>query len=70
MAADPVQDSGVGLSVQDKAKGDKEALAGPGDPADGLTVAIALRGREQAVSLVEGEVPSRDYQGTQDPCRS
>jgi hypothetical protein len=48
--ADLVQKSGVGPSAQDKAEGDARWA---GDFADRLTVAIALREWEQAVSLVE-----------------
>jgi len=62
--ADLVQKSGVGQSPQDKAEGD---VRWAGDFADRLTVAIALREWEQAVSLVEeGGVPSRDYQSIDD----
>ena len=48
--ADLVQKSGVGPNAQDKAEGDARWA---GDFADRLTVAIALREWEQAVSLVE-----------------
>jgi len=47
---DLVQKSGMGPSSQDKAEGDARWA---GDFADRLTVAIALREWEQAVSLVE-----------------
>jgi len=47
---DLVQKSGMGPSAQDKAEGDARWA---GDFADKLTVAIALREWEQAVSLVE-----------------
>lgn len=48
--ADLAQKSGVGSSAQDKAEGDARWVS---DFADRLTVAIALREWEQAVSLVE-----------------
>jgi hypothetical protein len=47
---DLAQKSGVGPSTQDKAEGDARWA---GDFADRLTVAIALREWEQAVSLIE-----------------
>jgi len=63
--ADLVQKSGVGPSAQDKAEGDARWA---GDFADRLTVAIALREWEQAVSLVEeGKAPSRVYHSTDNP---
>lgn len=48
--ADLAQKSGMGSSAQDKAEGDARWVS---DFADRLTVAIALREWEQAVSLVE-----------------
>lgn len=51
---DLAQKSGAGPSTQDKAEGDARWA---GDFADRLTVAIALREWEQAVSLIEeGEI--------------
>lgn len=48
--ADLAQKSGIGSSTQDKEEGDARWIS---DLADRLTVAIALREWEQAVSLVE-----------------
>ena len=48
--ADLTQKSGVGSGAQDKAEGDARWIS---DFADRLTVAIALREWEQAVSLLE-----------------
>jgi exocyst complex component 8 len=48
--ADLAQKSGVGSSAQDKAEGDARWVS---DFADRLTVAIALREWDHAVSLVE-----------------
>jgi len=48
--ADLVQKSGTGSTAQDKTEGDARWA---GDFADKLTVAIALREWDQAVSLVE-----------------
>jgi len=63
--ADLVQKPGAGPSAQDKAEGDARWA---GDFADRLTLAIALREWEQAVSLVEeGKAPSRAYHNTDDP---
>ena len=63
--ADLVQKPGVDPSAQDKAEGDARWV---GDFADRLTVAIALREWEQAVSLVEeGKASSRVYHSTDGP---
>ena len=63
--ADLVQKSGGGPSAQDKEEGDARWA---GDFADRLTVAIALREWEQAVSLVEeGRAPSRVYRSSDNP---
>jgi hypothetical protein len=48
--AELTQKPGVGTSAQDKTEGDARWIS---DFADRLTVAIALREWEQAVSLVE-----------------
>jgi hypothetical protein len=57
--ADLAQKSGMGPSAQDKAEGDARWVS---DFADRLTVAIALREWEQAVSLVEeGEMLAQCY---------
>jgi hypothetical protein len=48
--ADLAQKSAIGSNAQDKAEGDARWVS---DFADKLTVAIALREWEQAVSLVE-----------------